>query len=310
ALRVAQLSTRGRAALLGLEDAPRRGGEGRPRPERLRAPLPAPLPRDRRLPRVAVLRDRGGQAHDDAALPGARRRRLGRPPLRRRFDPGGVRRDHRHLPRVHLERVRDPRAALPVLRAGGPDAALPPGEERAGLHPGVRRPQDDPRALVRASGDDLSGRDRDRARLRHPVLAAPAAEQQHVGAMARRVLVPFPTAWDERQFAAIPEEERARYVLHLDVPRDEDVRWDMDVLGYIESRVRDWRGRIDGVFSSSDYPGSIAAAAIASELDLPCASPRSVLTASHKLRAREIQGAVAPEAVPRFARFDPDDERS
>ena len=126
----------------------------------------------------------------------------------------------------------------------------------------------------------------------------------------KRVLVVFPTAWDERQLAALPAEVRARYELTFDEPRDEDVRWDFDVLGYIEARARAWRGRIDGVFSSSDYPGAVAAAAIAAALGLAGAGPRNVLQASHKYYARLVQRRAAPEAVPDFGLFDPADERS
>jgi len=126
----------------------------------------------------------------------------------------------------------------------------------------------------------------------------------------KRVLVVFPTAWDERQLAALPAAVRAEYELHLDEPCDEDVRWDFDVLGYVDERARTWRGRLEGVTSTSDYPGAIAAAAIAEALDLPGAGPRSVLCASHKYYSRLAQRAAAPEAVPGFELFDPADERS
>ena len=126
--------------------------------------------------------------------------------------------------------------------------------------------------------------------------------------MKARVLVICPTAWDERQLAALPEEVRARYELVFDEPRDEDVRWDLDVTAFVDERVRRWRGKLAGVFSSSDYPGVIAAAAIAAELGLPGPSPASVLCASHKYYSRLVQRAAAPENVPRFALFDPSDE--
>jgi hypothetical protein len=126
----------------------------------------------------------------------------------------------------------------------------------------------------------------------------------------KRVLVVFPTAWDERQLAALPAEVRARYELHFDEPGDDDVHWDLDVSAHVDERARAWRGRVDGVFSSSDYPGAVAAAAIAGALGLPGARPESVLAAAHKHHARVVQGAVAPDAVPRFAVFDPFDEHS
>jgi biotin carboxylase len=126
----------------------------------------------------------------------------------------------------------------------------------------------------------------------------------------KRILVVFPTAWDERQLAALPAAVRERYELVLDEPRDEDVRWDFDVLGYVEARARAWRGRIDGVTSCSDYPGAAVAAALAESLALPGAGAESVLRASHKYHSRQVQRAAAPEAVPDFELFDPADERS
>jgi hypothetical protein len=126
----------------------------------------------------------------------------------------------------------------------------------------------------------------------------------------RRVLVLFPTRWDERQFEALPRAVRARTELLLDEPRDEDVRWDLDLGAYVTERARRWRGRIDGVLSSSDYPGAFAAAALAEALGLPGAPPASVLAASHKYLARCAQQALVPEAVPRFRLFDPGDEAS
>lgn len=128
--------------------------------------------------------------------------------------------------------------------------------------------------------------------------------------MRARVLVVCPTAWDERQLAALPEAVRARHELLFDAPRDEDVRWDLDLGAFVEERVRRWRGRLEGVFSSSDYPGATLAAALATELGLPGSRPEHVLRAGHKFHAREVQRATVPEAVPRYRLFDPGDERT
>jgi hypothetical protein len=126
----------------------------------------------------------------------------------------------------------------------------------------------------------------------------------------KRVLVVCPTLWDARQLAALPDAVRARYEVVLDELHDDDVRWDLDVERYVEERVRRWRGRLAGVLSSSDYPGAVAAALIARELDLPAPSPASVLRAGNKHASRLAQLTVAPDAVPRFQRVDPDDERT
>ena len=65
------------------------------------------------------------------------------------------------------------------------------------------------------------------------------------------------------------------------------------------------KNKIDGVFSASDYPGAIVAAAIATRLGLHGAKPEAVLRASHKYYSRRSQREVAPEAVPRFALVRP-----
>ena len=63
-------------------------------------------------------------------------------------------------------------------------------------------------------------------------------------------------------------------------------------------------GRIDGVMSSSDYPGVALAGAIAAELGLAGSRPERVLTAAHKYYSRIAQRAASPEAVPDFALVD------
>lgn len=125
-----------------------------------------------------------------------------------------------------------------------------------------------------------------------------------------RVLVVCPTDWDERQLAALPDEVRARHELVFDELHDADVRWDLDLAAYVDERVRRHRGEIDGVLSSSDYPGVLVAAAIAAELGLSGPPPESVLRASHKYYSRLVQRETVPDVVPRFALFDPADERT
>jgi biotin carboxylase len=126
----------------------------------------------------------------------------------------------------------------------------------------------------------------------------------------RRVLVVTPTGWDEVNLAALPAEVRAEHELVLDPLRDEDVRYDLDVLAHVEGLARAERGRLQGVFSSGDYPGAAMAALVARALGLPGPSPESVLRSAHKLESRRVQRAAVPEVVPRFARFDPADERT
>ena len=123
----------------------------------------------------------------------------------------------------------------------------------------------------------------------------------------KRVLLVFPTAWDRRQLAALSLAARARYEVVLDRPADEDVRWDHDVIGHIEERAVSWRGALQGVTSSSDYPGAIVAAGLAQAMGLRGSAPEAVLRAGHKYYSRLVQREVAPAAVPDFALLDPDD---
>ena len=58
-----------------------------------------------------------GRAARDAAVPRAGHGRVHRPDLRRRLDPGDLRDHDRPVPRLHQQRVRDPRPAQPLLRA-------------------------------------------------------------------------------------------------------------------------------------------------------------------------------------------------
>ncbi|HXV61040.1 MAG TPA: ATP-grasp domain-containing protein [Vicinamibacteria bacterium] len=121
----------------------------------------------------------------------------------------------------------------------------------------------------------------------------------------KRVLVAFPTEWDVRQLAACRESWESRYEVEFAQPSDEECSWDFDVPGFIRRTVEEKRTRIRGVFSSSDYPGATAAAAIATGLGLPGPRPADVIRASHKYYSRIVQREAAPTATPWFALVDP-----
>jgi biotin carboxylase len=110
----------------------------------------------------------------------------------------------------------------------------------------------------------------------------------------------FPTEWDRKQLSAYGSRWADRYAVELAEPGDRDCPWDFDILAFIDGAVSRWGGRLDGVFSSSDYPGPMAAAAIATELGLPGPTPRSVLRASHKYYARVSGARVIAGATPAF----------
>jgi hypothetical protein len=116
----------------------------------------------------------------------------------------------------------------------------------------------------------------------------------------KRVLVLFPTQWDAKQLASCRPAWRAGYEVLFAEPALADCPEDLDVLSYIESTARRYRGRIDGLFSSSDYPGATVASAIGAELGLASPPPEAVLRTSHKYYSRLLQREAAPEATPDF----------
>ncbi len=122
----------------------------------------------------------------------------------------------------------------------------------------------------------------------------------------QRVRILFPTAWDRQQLLARPELWADAFDLVVEAPDDADCRADFDVLGYLDGAVRDWRGVVDGVLSSSDYPGIAVAAAIGSGLGLPSSGAASIMRAAHKGQARAVMAAALPELTPAFVVLDPD----
>ena len=122
----------------------------------------------------------------------------------------------------------------------------------------------------------------------------------------KRVLIVFPTTWDRKQLEACAPAIAGRYELEFAEPGDDDCPWDFDVCAYIDETVERYRGEIDGISSSSDYPGATVAAAVATRLGLPGSLPESVIRASHKYYSRLAQREVVPDATARFALVDPD----
>jgi hypothetical protein len=119
------------------------------------------------------------------------------------------------------------------------------------------------------------------------------------------VLCVFETAWDRAQLEACRESWEGRVEVAFSEPNDVECGADFDALRFIEGVAAGEQGRVDGVFSSSDYPGATTAAAIATRLSLPGSRPERVLRASHKYYSRRVQRECAPEAVPRFALVRP-----
>ncbi len=116
----------------------------------------------------------------------------------------------------------------------------------------------------------------------------------------RRVLVLFPNLWDVRQLASCQADWAQRFELLFAEPTAEDCPHDLDVPAYIAETVERYRDRIDGVFSSNDYPGATVAAAVGSALGLPSPGPLAALKTAHKFYSRQAQRESAPEATADF----------
>jgi biotin carboxylase len=124
--------------------------------------------------------------------------------------------------------------------------------------------------------------------------------------MARkRVLVLFPSIWDEKQLDSCERSWKNAYDIVLGEPTYENCPYDLNPLAYIEETVARYRGRIDGVISSNDYPGATIAAALAERLGLPGPSPEAVVRATHKYYSRLVQRDAVPDATPKFWLVDP-----
>lgn len=121
----------------------------------------------------------------------------------------------------------------------------------------------------------------------------------------RRILVLFPKEWDREEFSR-PEYADIEFVYAgfdlFRFPSNLQLAT-FDIRAFIDALVRQWRGRIDGVFSNNEYFGAPAAAVVAERLGLPGTAPAAVITAQHKYYARLAQRRVAPDAVPAFSVF-------
>jgi biotin carboxylase len=127
-----------------------------------------------------------------------------------------------------------------------------------------------------------------------------------VSAMARkRVLVLFPSIWDSKQLASCRPAWQRHYDIELGAPTYENCPYDLHPLAYIDEVEERYRGQIDGVISSNDYPGATIAAALAERLGLPGPSPEAVVRATHKYYSRCVQREAVAEATPKFWLIDP-----
>jgi biotin carboxylase len=121
-----------------------------------------------------------------------------------------------------------------------------------------------------------------------------------------------PSSWDELQLRRL-QGDTLPYDIRVFGADVEAAPNDFDAEAFIEATVNELQDqRINGVTSSSDYPGCVVAAFIANALGLPGPQPESILRCSHKYYSRLAQQAAVPEATPKFMLLDPNalDERA
>lgn len=117
---------------------------------------------------------------------------------------------------------------------------------------------------------------------------------------AIRVGLVCPTMWDEAELPGVMRAGRYRVCRYGSDASEDPGAFDAERF-IEETAAAIGAAALDGVFASDDYPGSLAAAAIAERLDLPGPPLRSVLLCHHKYYGRLAQRAAVPEAVPAFA---------
>ena len=109
----------------------------------------------------------------------------------------------------------------------------------------------------------------------------------------------------------------------LETVRDDDVRFHplLDLQILIEDRERSFDellerarseldafdGDVDAVIAHWDFPTSILAPVLCHEYGVPAPSVESLVLCEHKYASRRMQAEVAPECVPAFDVFDPED---
>ena len=121
----------------------------------------------------------------------------------------------------------------------------------------------------------------------------------------KRIALLCPNSWDDVQLDRLRPRLHGRYEVIPYGPDAEDDPAGFDAVRFLEEAATHFRREpVDGVVSSSDYPGTLVAAALASELGLPGPDPEAVFRCSHKYYSRLAQQAAVPEATPGFALVD------
>jgi len=131
----------------------------------------------------------------------------------------------------------------------------------------------------------------------------PAAPLRLAATAPARLLVLFGADWDGRLLPPLSRSGRYRFHEHgfdlFSFPSNARLMW-FDMQRFVDGLVKRYAGRIDGVFSSNEQFGALAAAWVAQRLGLPGTDPVALLRAQHKYEARLRLREFAPQLCPRF----------
>jgi biotin carboxylase len=119
-----------------------------------------------------------------------------------------------------------------------------------------------------------------------------------------RILLLFGEDWDNAVLDSYVEQGRYHFYCEgfdlFSFPSNARLMW-FNVWRFVDAMVAKYGGKIDGVFSSNEQFGTLAAALIARRLDLPGQKPESILETQHKYEARKALAKFAPELCPEFS---------
>jgi ATP-grasp domain len=119
-----------------------------------------------------------------------------------------------------------------------------------------------------------------------------------------RILLLFGEDWDNAVLNDYVEKGRYSFFCEgfdlFSFPSNARLMW-FNVWRFVDEMVAKYGGKIDGVFSSNEQFGTLAAALIAQRLGLPGQKPESILATQHKYEARKSLARFAPELCPEFS---------
>lgn len=133
------------------------------------------------------------------------------------------------------------------------------------------------------------------------------------GKVRKTVALVCASSWDKVQLPHVLSKLAMRYnIVQFGDETIQDAPEEFDAMAFINHIVNQSKSGklpIHGVASSSDYPGSLVAASIASELKLPGCPMEAIFYCSHKYYSRVIQQKFMPEICPSFTIVAPTSKR-